>query len=59
MRSFNAVQSHLNAIYINTILQAKFAFYNLAHHAEIIHILPTFDRVIGNFDNAQLPHIIE
>jgi len=59
MRSFNAVQSHLNAVYINNILRAKYAFYNLAHHAEIIPILPTFERKIGNFDGAQLPYIIE
>jgi NTE family protein len=59
MRSFNAVQSHLNAIYINNILRAKYAFYNLAHHAEIIPILPSFERKIGNFDGAQLPYIIE
>lgn len=59
MHSFNAVQSHLNAIYINTILRAKFAFYNLAHHAEIIPIIPSFDRAIGNFENEQLPYIIE
>ena len=59
MRSFNAVQSHLNAIYINNILRARYAFYNLAHHAEIIPVLPTFERRIGNFDGAQLPYIIE
>jgi NTE family protein len=59
MRSFNAVQAHLNAVYINTILRAKYAFYNLAHHAEIIPVLPTFERKIGNFDGAQLPYIVE
>jgi NTE family protein len=59
MRSFYAVQSHLNAVYINNILRATYAFYNLAHHAEIIPILPTFEREIGNFDTAQLPYIIE
>jgi NTE family protein len=59
MRSFNAVQSHLNAVYINTILRAKYAFYNLAHHAEIIPILPDFERKIGSFDGTQLPYIIE
>jgi hypothetical protein len=52
-------QSHLNAVYINNILRATYAFYNLAHHAEIIPILPVFDKEIGNFETAQLPHIIE
>jgi NTE family protein len=59
MRSFNAVQSHLSAIYINNILRSTYAFYNLAHHAEIIPILPAFDREFGNFDTAQLPYIIQ
>jgi NTE family protein len=59
MRSFNAVQSHLSAVYVNNLLRAKYAFYNLAHQGEIIPILPDFDRKIGNFDGAQLPYIIE
>ena len=58
MRSFNAVQAHLNAVYINNILRATYSFYNLAHHAEIIPILPAFDHDFGNFDTAQLPYII-
>jgi NTE family protein len=59
MRSFSAVQSHLNAVYINNILKASYSFYNLAHHAELIPILPEFEREIGNFETGQLPHIIE
>jgi NTE family protein len=59
MRSFNAVQSHLNAIYINNILRATYSFYNLAHHAEIIPILPAFDRDFGSWETGQLPNIIQ
>jgi NTE family protein len=59
MRSFNAVQTHLNSIYINNILRATYAFYNLAHHAEIIPILPDLEGLSGNFDTAKLPQIIE
>jgi NTE family protein len=59
MRSFNAVQSHLTTLYINNLLKATYSFYNLAHHAEIILILPVFEREIGNFDTAQLPYIIQ
>jgi len=58
MRSFNAVQTHLNAVYINNILRATYSFYNLAHHAEIIPILPAFDHDFGNWETAQLPYII-
>jgi NTE family protein len=58
LRTFNAVQSHLNAIYMNHILRATYAFYNLAHHAEIIPVIPEFDDSISNFDTASLPAII-
>ena len=43
----------------DNILRAKSAFHNLAHHAEILPILPTFKREIGSYDTAQLPYIIE
>lgn len=59
MRSFNAVQTHLNAVYMNHILRSTYAFYNLAHHAEIISIWPDFDRRISSFDTNQIPYIIE
>lgn len=58
MRSMDAVQSQLNAIYINNILRATYAFHNLAHHAEIIPLLPDFEKNIGNFDTHLFPHII-
>jgi hypothetical protein len=32
---------------------------DLAHHAEIIPILPEFERSIGTFSGDQIPHIIE
>jgi predicted acylesterase/phospholipase RssA len=36
----------LNSIYTNNLLRANFAFHNLAHHTEILPILPEFD---GNY----------
>lgn len=59
MNSYTAVTSHLNTLYMNNILKSSFSFYNVASHAEIIPILPTFDRQIGGFDHHQLPYIIE
>lgn len=58
MRSFNAVQTHLNAIYINNLLRASFSFYNAVHHAEIISLWPDFEEDIGSFDVDKIPHII-
>ena len=36
-----------------------FATQNLAHHAEILLVLPEFDRTISLFDTQQFPHVIE
>jgi NTE family protein len=49
----------VNSIYTNNLLRANYAFHNLAHHAEIIPVLPDFDRPIGLFDTDKFPYIIE
>ncbi len=58
MHSYTAVTTHFNSIYVNNILKSTFAFYNAVHHAEIIPILPDFERPVGTFDTAQIPYII-
>ena len=58
-RSMTAVQEHLNNIYMNNILTSSFAFHNLAHHAEIIPIIPDFDGSISMFDVDKTPVVIE
>ncbi len=59
INSYAAVTAHFNSLYMNNILRSSFAFYNTATDAEIISILPTFDRQIGGFDDHQLPYIME
>ncbi len=59
MNSYTAVTTHFNNLYMNNILKSTFAFYNAVHHAEIIPILPDFERPVGTFDTAQIPYIIE
>lgn len=59
MNSYTAVTTHFNSLYMNNILKSTFAFYNAVHHAEIIPILPDFDRQVGTFDTSQIPYIIE
>ena len=49
----------MNSIYTNNLLRANFAFHNLAHHAEILPILPEFDGVVGLFDTKKFAHVIE
>jgi NTE family protein len=50
---------HLNSVMTNNLFKANFAFHNLAHHAEIIPILPEFEHEIGLFDTKQFPYVIE
>ena len=59
MNSYTAVTTHFNSLYMNNILKSTFAFYNAVHHAEIIPILPDFERPVGTFDTQQIPYIIE
>jgi len=58
-RSMTAVQEQLNSIYMNNILNATYAFYNLAHHAEIFPVIPEFDGTLSMFDVDKIPMIIE
>ena len=58
-RSMTAVQEQLNSIYMNNILTSTYAFYNLAHHAEIFPIIPEFDGTVSMFDVDKIPSVIE
>ena len=58
-RSMTAVQEQFNSIYMNNILTSTYAFYNLAHHAEIFPIIPEFDGPLSMFDVDKIPDIIE
>ncbi|HAV78301.1 MAG TPA: hypothetical protein DCX53_13215 [Anaerolineae bacterium] len=58
-RSMTAVQEQLNSIYINNILTSTYAFYNLAHHAEIFPVIPEFDGTVSMFDVDKIPLVIE
>jgi len=57
-RSMTAVQEQINSIYMNNILKATYAFYNLAHHAEIFPIIPEFNEPLSMFDVKKIPDII-
>jgi NTE family protein len=47
------------SIAVNQLLRSTFAFYGLAHHAEVLPILPEFDRPIGNEDIHLIPYMID
>ena len=58
-RSMTAVQEQLNSIYMNNILNATYAFHNLAHHAEIFPVIPEFESSVSMFDVDKIPSVIE
>jgi NTE family protein len=49
----------LSSITSNNLLKTNYAFHNLAHHSEIIPILPEFKYPIKLFDTDKLPYVIE
>lgn len=49
----------MTSVWNNNLLRSTFAFYNLAHHAEIIPIVPQFQQRIDFADTHLIPYIIE
>jgi NTE family protein len=58
IRSATRYAFQINSIYTNNLLRANFSFHNLAHHTEIITVLPDFERRVGLFDTDQIPYVI-
>lgn len=59
LKSATRYAFQVNSIYTNNLLRANYSFHNLAHHSEIVPVLPDFDRPIGLFDTDQIPYVIE
>jgi NTE family protein len=49
----------LSSITSNNLLKSNYAFYSLAHHAEVLPILPEFKDRIHLFDTDKIPYVIE
>ncbi len=49
----------VSSVTSNNLLKTNFAFHNLAHHSEIIPIIPEFNQHIGLFDTDKLSYVIE
>ena len=49
----------VSSITSNNLLKTNYAFHNLAHHSEIIPILPEFEYRIKLFDTDKIPYVIE
>lgn len=48
-----------STIVTNHLLRSTFAFYSVAHHAEVLPIMPVFDRDIGLTEAQHIPYLIE
>ena len=49
----------VTSIYTNNLFRANYSFHNIAHHAEIVPVLPEFDRHVGLLDTDKIPYVIE
>jgi NTE family protein len=48
----------LSAIMSNNLLKSRFAFHSLAHHSEVIPIIPEFRERVRLFDTGKIGYII-
>jgi len=58
-KSFSDYVLHLSGLMSNNLMRASYAFYNLAHHAEVFLIVPQFESEIQMFDTHKVPEIIK
>lgn len=49
----------LGAIMANNLLKSKLAFHSMAHHSEVILVLPEFQQRVRLFETAKVPYVIE
>lgn len=57
--SFTNAVGRTSTIVTNHLLRSTFAFYSVAHHAEVLPIMPMFDRDIGLTETEHIPYLIE
>lgn len=49
----------VSTIMTNALFRSRYAFHNLAHHSEMLLMVPQFQEPITMFDTAKIPAIIE
>lgn len=49
----------MSSIMTNNLLRASFAFHGLAHHGEVIPVIPRFRERVRLFDTDKIPYIID
>lgn len=58
-RTLPALIGQTSTIMMNNLIRSTYAFHNLAHHAEIIPVIPHFARPVGLADTHLVPYMIE
>jgi NTE family protein len=58
IRSATSYAFHVNSIYTNNLFRANYSFHNLAHHAEILPVVPDFGEPVNLFDTHKFAHVI-
>ncbi|MET4576051.1 patatin-like phospholipase family protein [Ottowia thiooxydans] len=59
MDSLRGMFRHSIATTVNHLLRSTYAFYSAVHHAEIVPIMPVFEKPVGVSDTHMIPYIIE
>ena len=59
VRSAGRFAFQLSAILSNNLLKSRVAFHSIAHHSEMIMILPEFKQRVRLFDTAKVPYIVD
>lgn len=59
INSLSRYARQMTAIMSNNLLKSRFAFQSLAHHAEVLPIVPQFTERIGTFSTDKMPHAVE
>ena len=59
VRSLVNAIGRTTTIVTNHLLRSTFAFYSSVHHAEVLPVMPVFDRRIGLTETQHIPYLIE
>jgi NTE family protein len=59
IRSLVDLARQTSSIVQSKLLQSSFAFHTVAHHSEVIPVMPTFDRYLGLRSGKSVPYLIE
>ena len=59
VRSPGRFAFQLSSIMSNNLLKSRFGFHSLAHHSEVIAIIPEFKQRVRLFDTEKIGYIIE